>query len=68
MIWGSAYLKETYKHEWDIANSVMKGDVPQQPKTMRKDIYLIILQCWIYIPRKKITIDDLKSKLIKLLN
>ena len=66
MIWGSAHLKETYKHEWDIANFICQGKRLDKPDDMRNDMYQLITKCWKQDPHEKLSIVSIVEKLTEL--
>ena len=63
MIWGSAYPKNKFPHEWDIANYVCKGKRLEKPSTMNEHIYSIITQCWCQEPKERMNIISIVQKL-----
>ena len=66
MIWGDAYPKDKFKHPWDIADFMCKGDRLNKPESMRDDIYELITQCWQQEPKERLEITQIKDRLTSL--
>ena len=66
MKWGSAYPKEIFRYEWDIADFVCKGKRLNKTNKMRDQTYDLITHCWQQDPKERLTIDEIIQELNKL--
>ena len=63
MIWGNAYPKVLFKHEWDIANFVEEGKRLSLECISNETIKEIITNSWKQEPNERYSIEDISSKL-----
>ena len=66
MKWGSAYPKEIFRYEWDIAEFICKGKRLNKTNKMRDQTYDLITHCWQQDPKERLTIDEIIQELNKL--